>query len=71
MGNLIKELRGKLSQQELADRVGITQGAISRYESETRYADPPEIDRIAAAVGKKVEWIIKDIEKENHNEIKV
>lgn len=62
MQNIVKILRGDLSQAELAKRVGIAQSAIATYET-GRFPKPETLDRIAAAVGKKVEWVIKDIEE--------
>lgn len=61
MENIIKKLRGDLSQKELAQKIGMTQEAISRYES-GRFPKPDILDKIAKAVGKRVELIIKDIE---------
>lgn len=40
-----------LTQAELAEAVGVTQAAISRYISSARVPDPAEIEKLAAAVG--------------------
>lgn len=61
MENIVKKLRGKMSQKDLADKIGMTQEAISRYES-GRFPKPETLDKIAKAVGKKVHWVIEDID---------
>lgn len=63
MGNIVKELRGNLSQAALAKKVGISQQAIAEYEM-GRFPKPETLNRIAAAVGKKVDWIITNVEQE-------
>lgn len=63
MGNIVKKLRGKLSQAELAKRAGMAQTTIAGYEL-GRFPNPRILDKIAAAVGKRVYWIIEDIEEE-------
>jgi len=40
-----------LSQEELAERVGVTQEAISRYESERRDPSPEVLEQLARALG--------------------
>lgn len=61
MENIVKKLRGNLSQAELAKLAGVAQSAIATYEL-GRFPKPETLDKIAAAVGKRVEWVIKDIE---------
>ena len=61
MNNIIRILRGSLSQKELAEKVGMTQEAISRYES-GRFPKQEVLNKIAEAVGKRIEWVIKDRE---------
>ncbi|MDD2540070.1 MAG: helix-turn-helix transcriptional regulator [Desulfuromonadaceae bacterium] len=63
MENIVKILRGSLSQSELAKRSGVSQQNIANYEL-GRFPKPEILEKIARAVGKKVEWIIKDIEEE-------
>ncbi len=63
MENIVKKLRGKLTQKELAELSGIAQDAISRYEA-GRFPKPEILEKIAKAVGKKIKWIIEDIEEE-------
>ena len=62
MDNLIRKLRGNLTQKELSEISGIAQDAISRYEA-GRFPKPEILEKIAKAVGKKVEWVIKDIKE--------
>lgn len=50
----------KLSQSELADRVGLTQSAISRIESADRAVGSLELARIAEAVGGSVADLLSD-----------
>lgn len=63
MQNIIKKLRGNISQAELARRAGVSQQAIAVYEL-GRFPKPETLDKIAAAVGKKVTWIIEDIKNQ-------
>jgi transcriptional regulator with XRE-family HTH domain len=63
MENIVKKLRGSLSQAEFARRVGISQSAIAIYEL-GRFPKPEILEKIAAASGKRIRWIIEDIEKE-------
>jgi Zn-dependent peptidase ImmA (M78 family)/transcriptional regulator with XRE-family HTH domain len=46
-----------LSQEELAERVGVTQEAISRYESERRDPAPDVLERVAVALGVTVPFL--------------
>jgi transcriptional regulator with XRE-family HTH domain len=61
MENFVKKLRGNLSQAEFAKKIGISQQAIARYEL-GRFPKPEILEKIAAAAGKKISWIIEDIE---------
>lgn len=47
-----------LSQEELAERVGVTQEAISRYESERRDPAPDVLERLAVALGVTVPFLL-------------
>lgn len=62
MENIVKILRGDLSQTELAEKSGIPQRTIAGYEL-GRFPKPETLDKIAAAVGKKVKWVIENIEE--------
>lgn len=63
MENIVKKLRGNLSQAALAKLAGVSQQAIADYEM-GRFPKPDKLEKIATAVGKKVDWIIEDIEEE-------
>ena len=62
--NIIRKLRGNKTQQEFAKLVGVTQAAIARYEN-GRTPKEEVLDKIAAATGKRIRWIIEDIEEES------
>lgn len=62
MINIVRILRGNLSQAELAKRSGVSQQNIANYEL-GRFPKPEILEKIAKAVGKKVKWIIEDIEE--------
>ena len=62
MINIVRILRGNLSQAELAKRSGVSQQNIANYEL-GRFPKPETLEKIANAVGKKVEWVIKDVEE--------
>lgn len=47
-----------LSQEELAECVGVTQEAISRYESERRDPAPEVLERLAVALGATVPFLL-------------
>lgn len=64
--NIIRKMRGELTQKELADMVGITQAAIAKYES-GRIPKREILDKIAAAVGKRIVITIEDIEDKNES----
>ena len=61
MENIVKILRGNLSQAELAKKAGVSQQNIANYEL-GRFPKPETLEKIAAAVGKKVRWVIEDID---------
>lgn len=61
--NIIKIMRGKLTQKELADMVGRTQAAIAKYES-GRMPKKEILDKIASVTGYKIVLSIEKNEKE-------
>ena len=46
-----------MTQADLADAIGVTQAAMSRYENDLRDPDPDTIDRIADALGVTVRFL--------------
>lgn len=56
----VKALRKKLSmtQAELAERVSITQSAVSMYESETAAPNPVTLVKLAKALNVTVEELV-------------
>lgn len=64
MKNIIRKLRGNLSQKEFAEKVGITQAAVSIYEK-GRKPKIEILERIAAATGKKITIVVEDIKEED------
>jgi len=48
---------GGLTQADLANAIGVTQAAMSRYENDLREPEPDTIDRIASALGVTVRFL--------------
>jgi len=69
--NIVKQMRGTLTQQELAEKVGLTQSAIARYENGGR-PKKGVLERIAKATGHRITFSmsIEKIETETANESK-
>lgn len=65
-GNIIRKLRGNLTQLELAKRVGLTQAAIAKYEK-ARVPKKEILEKIAAATGYRIIITIEKIEEEKGN----
>lgn len=63
MLNIVKKLRGNLTQKELSKLTGIAQSTLAEYEL-GRFPKPDQLNKIAAAVGKKVKIIIEDADPE-------
>lgn len=64
--NIARKLRGEMTQKELAEKLGITQIAVSHFEKK----DNPTIktlEKIANAVGKRIVITIEDMENENES----
>jgi len=60
--NLARKLRGELTQKELAERLGISQIAVSHFEKKES-PTLKTLEKIAAAVGKRIVITIEDIEE--------
>lgn len=58
----VRESQG-LSQKELADKVGLTDKAISAYEREKRMPNARVLKKIAKALNCKVDDLLKDDEE--------
>lgn len=65
--NLAKKLRGELTQKELAERLGISQIAVSHFEKKEN-PTLKTLEKIAAAVGKKIVISIEDLESKEENQ---
>lgn len=57
----LKEAREKrlLSQQELTDRVYMSQGAIAKYETDRSTPTPEMIVKLADVLGVSVSWLLE------------
>lgn len=53
-----------LTQEELAERVGITQATLSRYENELRDVDRGAAEKLAPALGVTVEFLLHEFRME-------
>jgi len=65
MANIIRELRGDLSQAQFAKKVGVSQSAIANYEL-GRIPKQEILERIAKAAGKRIRIVIEDDEETTH-----
>lgn len=62
--NLARKLRGNLTQQELAKRMGVNQASVSQFERD-KNPKVETLEKIAAAVGKRIVITIEDITEGN------
>lgn len=69
--NVVRQMRGELTQAELAEKVGLTQSAIARYENGSR-PKKGVLEKIAKATGYKISFSmsIEKIEPDNQKEEK-
>lgn len=58
VGARLKELRGPLTQQEFASRLGLSQAQYNRYETGKRLAPDSVLERAAAELGLAVDELI-------------
>ena len=72
IGEIIKELRkqGKLTQQDLAERVSVTPQAISRWERDVGYPDITQIVPLSKALGVSTDEILGVITDNDESLIK-
>ena len=55
----IKEIRGFLTQKEFANRIGVTQGAVQKYENGVNYPGYGVLEKIAEFGEVTVEWLLR------------
>jgi transcriptional regulator with XRE-family HTH domain len=58
IGGRIRALRGEMLQQELAPKVGISQGQLSKIESGRLAPTLETLVRLANQFGKSLDWIV-------------
>lgn len=58
---ILIEMRGKRTKAEFARLVGVSGQAIDNYEK-GRTPKKEILDKIAARMGKRIKWIIEDVE---------
>ena len=66
MNKIIKELRikAKLSQKELAEMLGVTQGAVSQWETNESRPQTGMLSNLARVLGCTVDDFFQDYEQE-------
>ncbi len=62
IGQRIRELRGKSTQEEFAKELGVSQAQLSKYELGQSAPPLGFLTKLRAARGKTVDWILKGIE---------
>lgn len=62
VGSRVKELRESkgMSRSELADRIGVTIGAISNYENEVSFPKEPILFRLMGVLGCDANYLFQD-----------
>ena len=55
----IKEIRGFLTQNEFAQKIGVTQGAVQKYEKGINYPGYGILEKIAEFGEVTVEWLLR------------
>jgi transcriptional regulator with XRE-family HTH domain len=58
MGSRIRALRGEVLQEELAVKIGISQGQLSKIESGRLAPTLETLVRLADQFGKSLDWIV-------------
>jgi transcriptional regulator with XRE-family HTH domain len=64
VGQNLKRLRGKMTQEELAEASGVAQGDISKWEKEKALPTIPSVLRLAKALGCSVEQLLAGVDPE-------
>ncbi len=65
MGSKLAQARRKnnLTQEQLAERLGVTRQAVSRWESDTAYPETDKIVRMSQLLGVSCDWLLRDGEE--------
>ena len=64
MGSKLAQARRKhnLTQEQLAERLGVTRQAVSRWESDTAYPETDKIVRMSQLLDVSCDWLLRDVE---------
>ena len=59
-GNILKKLRNqeKMTQQQLADRLGVTKSVVSYYELQERYPSPDVLIKLASIFRVSTDYLL-------------
>ncbi|HIT32589.1 MAG TPA: helix-turn-helix transcriptional regulator [Candidatus Enterenecus stercoripullorum] len=62
MGSKLAQARRKhnLTQEQLAEQLGVTRQAVSRWESDTAYPETDKIVRMSEILGVSCDWLLRD-----------
>lgn len=62
MGSKLAQARRKnnLTQEQLAEQLGVTRQAVSRWESDTAYPETDKIVRMSRLLGVSCDWLLQD-----------
>lgn len=69
LGGKIQQLRkqGNLSQEQLADKLGISRQSISKWESEQSIPEIDKIVQLSEIFGVTTDYLLKDVDKYSEN----
>ena len=62
MGSKLAQARRKhnLTQEQLAEQLGVTRQAVSRWESDAAYPETDKIVRVSQLLGVSCDWLLRD-----------
>ena len=62
MGSKLAQARRKnnLTQEQLAEQLGVTRQAVSRWESDTAYPETDKIVRMSQLLGVSCDWLLRE-----------
>ena len=62
MGSKLAQARRKnnLTQEQLAEKLGVTRQAVSRWESDAAYPETDKIVRMSQLLGVSCDWLLRD-----------